>query len=335
MGKINLKLLLLLSFFCSSLAWAETLERKGMVATKDQEGIRISDSLVSDLSCERLTESNVLTKLQPDAFSLAKHIPVTNWAANSLGQCWSLSLTQREFFYLLRFQTGRKSEAQEKNILNALLEISRGASPNRHNRKCIENPRLDGCLTALNRRVIPLADHCLNCESPESSPTIQSLLRGDAKTGRDFRSEIELKQKDRFYDPGNLDLVLDERERSEDADASTMAKILKNMQQGRMPLVIIRADVTAQHVVLVTSIQEMAPGEYQMNVYDSNRPKRNNILIYAGKRFYAPSIVRAFTYNDSAPVGVFLRDEDEMDDVQEAVYEYYKKVCDSLTKNFR
>lgn len=89
----------------------------------------ITDALVENLSCNNLSEQSIYASIKPEAFASNKHIPIRNWSfANgsySLGVCWSLSHTQRLFFYLakweaLNFSNYNSTEDEALNILNLI-----------------------------------------------------------------------------------------------------------------------------------------------------------------------------------------------------------------------
>lgn len=63
------------------------------------EGKFITDSLVQNLDCSKLSRDDVFSKVRDDAFSTKEHIGIPNWTIGPMGNCWSLSRVQRLFFY--------------------------------------------------------------------------------------------------------------------------------------------------------------------------------------------------------------------------------------------
>lgn len=278
------------------------------VANSSDGGFQISDSLVKDLSCSKLSSDNVLLSLQPDAFSVEKQWPVQNWGANGLGQCWALALSQRQMFFLARFGVKDAGNPRTNGTRDQAMNMIKDGD---------------------NSRVIQVSDSGMG--DYYRSSDFYNSLRED-KGGNNFRSAVESRQIGRFYSPGNLGMVFGGRERSESANEDTMKDILKDMSKGRMPLLILRAALTAQHAILIKKVEKLGENHYRFTCYDSNQPGREATMEYKDRQFYAPNIVGLFDYNARAPVGVFLKDDDEMDDIQETVYKYYSELCKGIKK---
>lgn len=297
---VRIFLLIVALLGLNTTAFADTIQFDGMTIQRGNETV-ITDSMVRNLSCQRINPRNIFTALQPDAFGTAHHIPVKNWTANGLGQCWAMGLTQRDYFYLLRFGA-RTNPANKNNDLFYMLGLARGKYPFPY---------------SLQRKVIGLG---------ETWPTTFSELQAHG-----FKQQVEGREIDRFYDATNLDLVVGNRERFPFSDFQTMQQISWDLARGRMPLIILRAARDIQHVVLVKSMQKIGPETFMLNVYDSNHPDYDNTMIYQDRRFYAPKILLGMVGDINSPVGVFLRDEDQMDLLQSVVYRHYASVCASLS----
>jgi hypothetical protein len=292
MVKLNCFFLFLFLFAFKQMGFAETtIEFDGATLLQSPEDTVVNDSLVQNLSCKKLTKQNVFTSLQPNAFAVDRQIPLQNWNANSLGQCWSLSLTQRELFYLLRF--GAVGVTNDISFVLQLADI------------------------APNRKVVGTTAPCLGCRAG-----IFSALKSAG-----IEKRIEAKQMARFYDPSNYDMILSNRERSLSEDAQSMQKILGDLKMGLMPLIIVRAELFMQHAVLVKSAQMMGPDSYNLVVYDSNHPRSENSMIFANGRFFAPEILKGLTHQTDQAVGVFLKDQTTMYWIQEAAFLHYQSLC--------
>lgn len=292
----------------------------------------INDSLVSDLACSSLKKKDVLKNLQRDAFSLDRQFPVRNWAANMLGQCWALALSQREFYYLGRYSVPNARRKQDETVLYA-LNLIKGTQPdpNAAPRNYGESGNEASTYEAPTPlQVFEIEDKGLLEVDRYGYATTSKFMNAlqSGVNGRSFRSEIEARQMGRFYSPGNLGMIFGGRERSEDTNEDTMKEILASWERGRIPLIIIRASTAAQHAVLIKHIEKVRDGHYVFTVYDSNQPGREPQMEYKDRQFYAPRIVGLFHADGYSPVGVFLKDEDEMDELQEAVFNHYSAVCE-------
>ncbi len=141
---------------------------------------------------------------------------------------------------------------------------------------------------------------------------------------RSFKSEIIHRQNKRFFSPFNISLVTGYRNRSEGANTDTMKKILKSRTRGRMLILIIRMARATQYAILVKDVKKLDDNKYQLSIYDSDFPIWDEKIIFDKNAFYAKDV--DFDHlND--PVGVFIRDEDDMDAIQKANFEYYSKLC--------
>lgn len=278
---------------------------------EDENKYLISDSLVENLSCKTLTFENVFEKRREDAFSVEKHWPMVNWNASLLGQCWGLSLSQRRLFYLARFPTGGDKKNIEKGEIpkEKLLKLIRREDP-------AEVFKMDN-LTE-EKDIISIK------EDPE------------------YRNEIMIRQKKRFYRSENLSMLFSSRERDDDTNKETIKTIQKNIKNGRMPLVVLRATRTAQHAVLIKKcepLEGLGPDVYSMTCYDSNSPGVEKKMLYYQGQFYADDIMGIFLPNERDPetgvrkplsVGVFLKDDPEMDEIQQTAYNYYANLCSQI-----
>lgn len=254
----------------------------------------LSDSLVNNLACSQLNPATVFRALQKDAFSTEKQWPVYNWPSNGIANCWSLALNQRQAFYLTRFG----ARATDSNAVNQFLNIAGGNMPG---------------------EVISIKDKTL------SDSLGQSVTLNPA-----FRPQIEATQSKHFYSAGNLGYILGGRERGESDNRETLGILLDDLKKGRMPAIILRAAVTAQHVVLVKSVKKLGPDAYAFTVYDSNNPHPyygEPTVQFQNGQFYSPSVVGRFHEDGNSAVGVFVTGEEDMDRIQTVVFNHYAQLC--------
>lgn len=271
----------------------------------------ISDSLVENLSCETLKLETVLLAVKPSAKASDKHLPTRNWATGKgLAECWSLSHTQRLFFFMGRYDL--KLDPAKPNAHNDNLELIFNSIAGKYD----NSPKLF------------VIDDLYS--------TVSDLTRGiedSRRTKRTFKDEVEAYQVWRFYQPSNASMIMGSRERPESVNASTFKDIVSSVKQGRMPIVIIRAELTAQHAVIIKSMDDSNPDFVKFTVYDSNQPYADAELEYRAKdrQFYAPGIISRFSRGSSRdPIGLFLVDEDDMSSIQKSLFKYYKSRCEQL-----
>lgn len=281
----------------------------------------VSDSLVTDLACNKITANEIYRRMSRTQFSSDYHIPLTNWGVEArngmyeLGVCWSLSRAQRLFFYLNRWNS--PSTVQGPPTLQ-VLNMLRGDAiyPMMLNQE--NHPRTDlGMLGNLMDGV--------------------STVRGDKNLHRNFRSEIEKYELERFHKLGkNFKYLIGSGTRSKKNNRETKEQLVANLQINKLTLLIVRATRMAQHVVLAKRFERLANGNINFYVYDSNHPNEDNILTFnqADSRFYSPGIVYgvvpAKDLNDS--LGVYIVDEKERDPVEATLIRYYRTLCSSLNK---
>lgn len=254
----------------------------------------LSDSLVGGLACADISEESVMAAIRADAFSVARQLPVQNWSAPlDMAECWSLSHFQRMLYYMGRF--GQQVDLTPV-YLGVLEDTARG----------------------------------LNDAYPEVFPVNSSADVYHSMPS--FKKDIEHYQDWRFTQPGNIEFLIGDRDRSPEDNQKTFEQIQAELPKGRKPLIVIRAQITWQHVVMIKSMIQLDDDTYHLSVYDSNYPDRENSLIYkvSEREFYAPDILTLVRerFDSKSPVGVFIVDEEDMDHIQHSLFDYYKGLCD-------
>jgi hypothetical protein len=250
----------------------------------------VTDSLVKNLDCSTLSKDTVLASLQPDAFSSEREIPITNWGdiLFPLGQCWGLSHAQRALFYLGRFETN--SELTSDAEMSQVLKIFKGGA-------------LDS--------VFPVSETFF--PQLESSET--------------FKESIQDYEATRVFNFSNLDLM-GIRDRGKSDNAATFAAIQAEISKNRLPIISMRINPLLQHVVVIKKIVEDGAGAYHLAVYNPNLPNRENEVIFSDNEFYAPQIIDVWDkLTPNRPVGVFIVDEGDMDQIQSTLLNYYSEQC--------
>lgn len=271
----------------------------------------VSDSLVQDLACAGLTREGVLLRVRPDAFAVAQHLPLRNWKANLLGQCWGLALAQRRMFYLAR--TGVAGARPSRALVRYGLDLARGSQP----REC-ERRNDEAAFTAVPCTEPATPFHVFEIPEPALGRSALVSAMNEGLEGRDLRGELERGQQRRFYDLGNLDLVLQSSELAHRQNAATFEQITDAVARGRMPLVIARFDVLTQHALLVKKIFRKDERTFGLVLYDSNRPEAESGLYYRDGLFFV---------REDLVIGVTIRDEEEMDRIADALLAHYRRLC--------
>jgi hypothetical protein len=287
----------------------------------------INDSLVKDLDCSTLSRGTVLRYVRPEAFSADNHIPVSNWwGKNNLGQCWALSLTQREYFYLVRLADPGARDIRESGELENAMNLAAG----KVFRKNCKGNDASRCYSSQETpmKVFSVPDRDIADSRFKSGAFMEELTRGFNRPKRNFENAIEMRQSDRFFRRGNLDLIDAPRDRTPQENEAAMAQIEQDLGQGKMPLLIVRIAKTNLHVVLGKSLEKLADGRYRIALYDSNQPRLEPVLEYKDKEFYAPEVLNRIGVDDPvSPIGIFVRDEDKMDKIQDALFAHYQDLC--------
>ncbi len=270
----------------------------------------ISDDLVSNLSCDNVSEKSILDSIDPQiAFSINRHIPVKNWNFSvglyEIGACWSLSRSQRILFYLGRsdFEPTERSLKQSLNML---------------------------------RKHVPQGVYNFWHVIPWTPEWFDTLVRGFSETYqnknyvRSFKNDIQVYQNKRFHDLDNTSYLQGDRERSKAENIKTQNKLAPNTAAKMLSLIILRPARNTQHVVVVKYAITRPTGEIDYFVYDSNRPAKDIVVTYspATQHFYAPEVVQYFNIpRPQDPVGVFLVDENDRTEILKKLKEHYTLLC--------
>ncbi|MNK26227.1 hypothetical protein D3C87_445590 [compost metagenome] len=277
----------------------------------------VSDSLVQNLSCSKLSADSIYSSIREDAFSARRHLPFHNWNTGMIGNCWSLSRAQRLFIML-----GREDNTSTE--VTPVLNILRNAIP---------WPEMDEGTSQMRLSHRPLKGYSVfkldSIDNLNRSEFMKSLTKGIPEAGspngnRGFVTEIEAFQAYRFNRAGNLSMGLGSYARSEKDNVATAALLKKNADKKRLTLINLRASQLFQHVVVVKDYKEQANGNLMFRVYDSNNPYSDGYFQYdkEAQQFYAPGIMR-----ESAALGAFIVDEDERAKIDAALVTYYKSQC--------
>lgn len=298
----------------------------------------ITDSLVANLSCDQVTPENIYAHIRPDAFDLNKHLPIHNWSFKKgpykLGVCWSLSHTQRIFYYLARWQDNEPEiYGNEEDVIH-ILNLIRGSQPVRGALAKVKEQRLKrfstfsidsfsldaGIFSQVFTGVWDELPFAYNLKSllPEITPLTEltdfqseddRLLSSNFNPEefpqlanfpnfqlfRQFKTEIEKYQTWRFHQLKNSPLIKEPVPRPQVVNARTAQELVSFIDQRRLPLVDIKVNLNTQHIVLVKSYEKIGE-EIIFHVYDSNYPQVENSIIFSSEQnqFRASSIIRKF-----------------------------------------
>ena len=290
------------------------------------------DSLVEDLSCDQVSPAKVYQSIRKDAWDPSYHLPVRNWAYSAglydLAACWSLARTQRLLFYLARWNE-QPDKASSQQVTEWMNQI-RGSSPYGN----MDNPGI---------KEFPLKEYLLLLRG-ETGPYYGSGILTDLSAGfsqnfsngstlkRNLKSEIEFYQNRRFHDfLKNLKYIVGDGSRSPEKNRATRNALLRNLEENKLTLLLLRPKRISQHVVVAKSFQRLSNGDIEILVYDSNYPSYNQKIMFheSDSEFYAPDIIRDLPEVDqpNAPLGIYIVDEDERSAIETALVKYYKGRC--------
>lgn len=302
----------------------------------------ISDSLVDNLNCNDLTTTKIYASIKPEAFAATKHIPIHNWSFNNgpyaLGVCWSLSHSQRLFFYLA--QWGEENPAESIGVLN----LVRGTVPTRGSRTNIRESKLKHFYTfKINSfstesglfadLVNGVWDPLIGILPSPLSPNTEDLYPQRIENGKLFRnisSEVERYQTWRFHKFENSKMATEKVPRPRNINNDLAKKLISDIDQRQLPLVDIKPNIVSQHIVLIKAY-ERNNESVKFFIYDSNKPKIDNYFSYdlKSQEFKAPDVIRRFpgVSNPNQDVSVYLVDEDDHAKIADALLNYYTKQC--------
>ncbi|MGE5087394.1 MAG: hypothetical protein ACM3MG_13905 [Bacillota bacterium] len=312
----NILLILAATLFANTL-WAKT----------------VSDSLVKNLSCDKISASEIYSRIDTSQFSAKYHLPITNWAFDNglyhLANCWSMSRTQRLFFYLNRWRSMVEATPSDSKV-KGLLDMIRGSIPYAQED---ETWILEAPLSRL--QVFGAAES--NFDSTSGlfggiSTGINQLFTNNRTEKRTFRTEIEHYQKVRFSKfLKNIKYLIGSGSRSKKRNRSTRDALIENLEQNRLPMVILRTLRTTQHVVLIKRFEVLLSGDIEFYIYDPNLPEKDQRLTYkeADENFYAPEVAAEFTTPKHVkdPLGVYIVDQEEHGPIEDALVAHYTALC--------
>lgn len=296
---------------------------------------KISDSLVENLDCKSLTAANVLTYVSKEKLR-KKYTEIGAVSSNFVipgmdGHCWAVAKAQRKALLLLLggVEAAAKPMAE---LSDDYLDAVRGT---RFDKVCWNQDqtiRDSGCYEAAKKepkidlQVIPIAN---------SSGTVSEVLRfsrGGSPSVRTLESELRRSQHNLFYRPSNLKYLGGADVRSVDDTKAVVSRIVQQMTAGQLPILNLRVRRTYQHMVVAQEMRLMGHGAVEIKVFDSNDAmeawtdgRELQTLIYADGefRYFGKKSDRG----KGTVVGVFVTDNDEMDEIQNAVFKYYHARC--------
>ncbi len=288
--------------------------------------LRISDRLVQDLDCKKISVSEIYSTIRPEAYSVAVHLPDKNWSTGFLANCWSLAHAQRILFMLSRVAPAADlSEAK----LRGVLDLLRGSTPEEGARFPTPIPQE----RALKQYTVFSTDRNFSEGSQLFSLLQQGIYEPWSQTRlfRNFKREVEVFQNFRFYRPSNLPMGLGQWERGTAENRQSFQALIKNIDHHRLSLVNLRGERTVQHVVIPKRYEVAGSGKYIFFVYDSNFPDRETSFAYDSRiqQFEGGSVMGAFYHTPylTKAVGLFIVDEDEQQKIDESLVRFYQKSC--------
>lgn len=303
----------------------------------------ISDSLVSNLSCQALSVGAILGKIRPSAFSANNHLPVKNWAFRSgmaeLGACWGLGSTQRKLFYLMRLNEKNAPALDTRGVLDMIRGARVEASSVLND---TEIARREPELALREYRVIPVSERNISEEFGRNTGLgfLDLLLNGVTYTidsnriHRNFRTEVERSQELHFFRSRNIGMGAGSGPLRPATNAKTLRTLLKNMDLKRLTLINLRLKTTVQHIVIAKTYVKDAKGNVWIRAYDSNQPQEDKLIYFARStgHFYSPQIMGPLVGDISGsdyhyPLGVFIVDESEREKIEATLLKHYTERC--------
>ncbi|HWU43654.1 MAG TPA: hypothetical protein VN132_09460 [Bdellovibrio sp.] len=310
------------------------LSHLNVSATASASTKTINDSLVENLSCQKLGINQIYEAFRDEAFDSKRHMPIQNWSFRSngvrLAGCWALSSTQRMFTYLARYNesSAKENESRTENVLNMVR------------RSIPENAPMGEANQDMEIRDVPLKDYTVfqlreNSLSDDSLYGHRGLWTDIAKgftqyldfgqrVPRNFKADVEINQADHFFQPGNIGMGVGSGPRNPEENRKTLRVLMRNLSGKRLTLIDLRLNQMTQHVVMVKSYQADAQGNVIFKVYDSNQIERDHEVRYQGsnQQFYAPDVMGVF--GGYGALGVYIVSEKEREGLEQALLKYYR-----------
>jgi hypothetical protein len=100
-------------------------------------------------------------------------------------------------------------------------------------------------------------------------------------------------------------------------------ELLKMVNRGERPLLIMRQKAMSQHVIMVKHVEKIADNNYLFSSYDSNAPVFNSWKY----RFKDGQFYFVLDGQDFGPLGMVMPKDDDMDRIREISYQYYQNLC--------
>lgn len=228
----------------------------------------------------------------------------------ALGTCWGQALFQRRLFYLARFGV-KGARVNEDAAVEHAKRLAWGP----------ENGKWpSGALEPFDIEERAFSSVAKDRVSVVRGPFERKLRDADVE------KSIKRQQNARFFELSNLGMIGRDGSRGKETNRATIEKIVSDVAQGRMPLLILRNGVLNQHAVLIKSVKRVGNG-YELKTFDSSSYDENN-LVYQNGEFTAPTIIgMSGLGKGDPPLGVFVQDDDEMDQIQSALYGHYRDLC--------
>lgn len=276
----------------------------------------VNDHRVQNLSCQNVTADSVARSIRSDVFSVKNHLPYQNWAfqygAYQLAGCWSLSRFQRLYFYL-----------REPAALVGMTEFSNQA----RSQDMYEDDQ--GWKAFPLRQFWFLPDQSDARWANWEKGWIQAGGAQPRGLARGLKPDIEYYQALRFHQLENIRYLKGPIARTVAENQTTWSDLSTLIAKGRKPLILLRPDRYYQHVVIVKRIDFTKSGA-KLWVYDSNSPwaERHVLWDSASSMFTAFDVIDGMPVPDSrAPVGVFIVDQDENENMLRSLATHYRQVC--------
>lgn len=337
-----MRLLKLLFFFILGLFSSLIMSAEQVYAVNSRESKRIiNDSLVQNLSCQSLSVNNIYRSIREDAFDESRNLPRGNWSFRSgmtrIAGCWGLASTQRMVSYLARYNTSSHLPMEQR--ISTILDMIRGKSLEvavnygdevTYNSKVFEERKLK------RYTVFEVEESNLGESFLSGTQSLWNSLESGyhqkfngTRILRNLENEIEANQVSHFFRPKNIKMGLGNGPRSVRENFATITQLKKNLDGRRLTLLNLRADRTAQHIVMAKSYRVNSNGEIEIKVYDPNVHTVDAILFYdeVSGDFYSPEISYRIAGVRDLSLGVFIVDEDERAPLEEALLEHYRLRC--------
>jgi hypothetical protein len=242
-------------------------------------------------------------------------MPRENFLSHSTerGQCLGMAYVQRAIFYLMR-PDKTISDLSEDEIQQIIEMLSRKRAFGTNHFKGVEIPITKSVpfhIFSIPEKDISWETSRIFFQELESRPAFGRVIQA-------HQNRAAMRLTDRIRS-----IQINLRDENEDF-TGVFHQIQAELARHRMPILELRQDNRA-HAVIAKDIQHRKmPNDWEISIYDPNEPYHESDLIFKDGHFLPREFSTLFEFR---PVKVGVIEEQSMNEIEQAIFEYYRQVC--------